>query len=94
MITDSARRSLVALADGLAPDPLRAARVLDTLVELCRDQQGRRTTSFPSQGVAVEHGLDASVPGAWTVSWALSADGRTLTIAQVGPVAPSASNYN
>jgi hypothetical protein len=39
-ITDDARRSLIALADGLAADPGRAARVLKTLVELCRDHSG------------------------------------------------------
>ncbi|MCU1504287.1 MAG: hypothetical protein JWM12_3641 [Ilumatobacteraceae bacterium] len=75
-LTDSARRSLVALADGLAADPESGTRVLHTLVELCSDSSVRHDGS-PTTGVAAEHRLDPSVPGAWTVSRALSADGRT-----------------
>ena len=84
-ITDGARRSLIALADGLASDPGRATRVLNTLVELCRDQSGR-DRALQTTGVAIERGLDESVPGAWTVSWTLSADRRTLTVGRVGPL--------
>lgn len=83
-ITDDARRSLIALADGLASDPGRAPRVLKTLVELCRDQSSGGVGSG-STGVAAEHGLDKSVPGGWTVSWMLSADRRALTVTRVGP---------
>jgi hypothetical protein len=90
IITDNARRWLIALADGLASDPTRAARVLGTLVGLCRDQMGRSNGS-PTSGVAVEQGLDESIPGAWRVSWALSADGRTLTVGRVGPIEPTPS---
>jgi hypothetical protein len=53
-LTDSARRSLVALADGLAADPESGTRVLHTLVELCSDSSVRHDGS-PTTGVAAEH---------------------------------------
>ena len=85
-ITYGARRSLIALVDGLASDPEEGDQSAQHVGRASAVTSPAANRALQTTGVAIERGLDESVPGAGRCSWTLSVDRRTLTVGRVVPL--------